>query len=279
MTIATAAKAADVTLSAAAATLVDNNSLTIGTLLNITAGQFDVEGRLSGGVVDVAAGASFYGNGTLTGLTFEGSATSDGSLTIGAGVVFAGAGGTGSATIDGPVTLLGSQTLNDVTIDLTGRTPGLSSDDILVARNSTSPVVLTIGAGVTINDSDTNVAGLLGADQAGDAIVNQGTINVTSFGTFVIDATHFTNDGAINVSSDGTLLLTGTPSAGSLATLVESVAADGGTAYVAADVVGGVLDLNFVSAGATLSGVAYEGSLTALALENGISGSSNWLTM
>jgi hypothetical protein len=279
ITITTDARAGNVTLDAASATLVDKNSLTIGTLLSISAGQFDLEGTLRGGVVDVAADAAFHGNGTLTGLTFEGAATSDGSLTIGAAVVFSGIGGTGNATIDGPVTLLGSQTLNDVTINLDVQSDKPGGDDVTVTPNGSAPDVLTIGSDVTINDAESGVAGLIGADQAGDAIVNQGTINITSSGTFIIDATHFTNDGVINVGSDATLLLTGTPAAGTLAALVDSITAGGATAYVAADVMGGVLDADFTSVGTTLSSVTYEGSLTVSLLANAVSNNPDGLTV
>ena len=209
------------------------------------------------------------------------------------GTSFSGAGGTGTAVIDitsqAPSTLyvLGSETLDNAIINL-GEAFNDGGSAIVNQDKTGTGATLTLGSNLTINQTQ-SYADINSSDLPGDAIINDGIINVgfddfspdgfgqSVSGKFLVDATHFINHGTITVSNQGLLDLTGTVAA----SLINSVTAatgglitiggtvDGGTIITPADGIGG--------AAGTLDGVTLEGTLnlsadgSALTLTGGTS--------
>ena len=132
ITLASAATVQSLTLAGSRATLIDYDSLQVSGTLGLDAGTFDLHGgTLSGGTV-VSQGGTFYGNGTLSGVTWQGTLTvappllrfSD--LTITNGITLEGAGGTGEGTLNaaapyGPIVdFIGPTLLDNATMDIGG---------------------------------------------------------------------------------------------------------------------------------------------------------------
>ncbi len=274
----------------AGANVTDTSTLSIGTTLTLSAGVFDLAsgGNVVGGTITTGANGDFQGaGGVLSGVAYLGilDLTNDSaSVTLTSGDIFAGAGGSGAATIDlttaddqssSYLYVAGSATINNVTIDIGDNTSDqyYGRYDYLVNADETGGgAVLTLGAGTTINQTGVYAA-ITSSDDAGDAIINQGVINVGfNTGSFLIDATHFTNPGTIVVSGGDTLEFTGSIAA----SLIDSVTVgSGGVMAIAGTVSGGTITVPIYSAGGTLSGVALHGTLnmtgdnTSLTLTNG----------
>ena len=111
--------------------------------------------------------------------------------------------GTGPGTINltGSIYFEGNQTFDNATINLGG---AIYNDD----TNDTGSV-LTLGPNVVVNQGETSGYAYFGSlydNNAGDGIVNEGTINAQAVnGSFYIEAYNFTNQGIINVSNGDTL--------------------------------------------------------------------------
>ncbi|MBV9860385.1 MAG: Hint domain-containing protein, partial [Alphaproteobacteria bacterium] len=225
---------------------------TVGNSGTITAsamggGEVDLSGAIDGGTV---VGMPLTGKGgTLDGVAFDGTLDLSGSgdvATIVGGITFKGAGGSGPALVNltgagATLDTVGSETLNNATIDIgsSGTAATLYND-----ANNAGNTTLTLGPSLLVHQTGANAA-ISGSNAAGDAIVNQGTIDpASSGGTMTIAANNFTNDGTINLSGD-TLDITGTgfTDAGTIenGTVIGTVMAESGT--LDAVTLDGTLDL------------------------------------
>jgi hypothetical protein len=160
VTISTAEAASSLTLNAAGATLSDNDTLTIGSTLTVSAGTFALgsSGDLLGGTLKVGTqGHVQFGGGTLTGVTTQGPLVFGASqaVFIAGGLHAEGASGTGSGTIN---LSAGSDTIyvqDSETLDNTTLTLGSGSNNALDTYNLNSNVgqTLTLGSGFVVSQS------------------------------------------------------------------------------------------------------------------------------
>src|SRR5216684_5561523 len=202
VTVNTAESVGSLTLADANATVALNNSLTLGSTLVLTAGTFDLNsgGTLVGGTI-TGSGLLSQG-GTLSGVTNQGTldlSASASRLTVTNGLTLRGTGGTGPGSLlltGGNSYLLfsGTQTLDNAAVSI----GGTSGTGFLYETGAGA--TLTLGPNLSI--TQTGRSARLDAN-AGDAIVNTGTINagVTSGGLYVVGSGGFTNQGTINVSN------------------------------------------------------------------------------
>ena len=189
---------------------------------------------IQGGTIATAGGTVVETNGTLDGVTYDGtldlSATSA-MVTIVGGITLTGTSGTGPGTVNltgfnTSLTVENTTTLNNATIDV-----GNASTNVrLVSADSTGAgAVLTLGSQVAVIQTAANTE-LQSGSFAGDGIVSQGSIssgfshgaftvagnsfsNQASIGvsngeTFTDQATHFANTGTLTVTGASTLVLT-----------------------------------------------------------------------
>jgi hypothetical protein len=163
-------------------------------------------GTIEGGTV-TPSGLVLSSNGTLSGVTYDGTLDLSGeetSVHLASGTAVNNAAGTGAGTINdtGAYSTLyfdNTQTFNNATINL-GSTSG---ESLLEEYDLTGlGAVLTLGSGVTIDQS--GYAYIETGGNAGDGIVNQGTISqAASGGALVIAGNSFTNDRTITAASSG----------------------------------------------------------------------------
>jgi hypothetical protein len=158
-----------------------------GATLALAAGE-GVEGVINGGTI---AGTIGQNGLTLTGVAVEGAVV--GAVTIAGGLTMTGAGGTGAGVIDGrAITFRNTQAVDGAMIDL----EGLITQEDTTRKGAT----LTLGSDVTI--ALIGNAGIYGGAYAGDAIVNDGVIDVSAH-QLTIAALTFTNPGAIDLANGG----------------------------------------------------------------------------
>ena len=200
---------------AVAASLVSSIHTTSG-------GEVDIGGTVTGGTINGPLVGSL--NGVLDGVAFEGAMDlrgifgADNRLTIKGATTFAGANGAGLASVtldpgsyDGAVTLdlIGTRTLSNVVINLGGQGVDDVGTHLLSDDPTATGVVLTLGASVTINQTNT-LAAIDSSNHAGDQIINQGHINAGyDGGTFTVTADNFVNMGVVSVGNNGALLFDG----------------------------------------------------------------------
>ena len=208
VTIDTADVAKSLTERSASATVDDIGSLTLGATFTLSAGTFILGpgGTLSGGTTKLTGGTFVWDGGRLSGVTYDGTLDLSGSgasVHLASGTVVNDAAGTGAGTINdtgisSELYFDNTQTFNNATINL-GNTSGYFS--YLWDYDSTGAgAVLTLGRNVTIDESGD--ASIETANDAGERIVNQGTIDQTgSGGTFFIQGNSFTNSGTITAAS------------------------------------------------------------------------------
>ena len=186
-----------------------------GTLLNggatlaVAAGEA-LAGAIYGGTI---TGTIITGGLTLEAATVQGAIDLSGAaarLTILDGLIMTGAGGTGAGGIDltgneSQIVFRGAETINNATIDI-----GADGGDFAsIAERETKdrPATLTLGVNLEIDQTGER-ARLTGAPEAGDAIVNAGTIDAAyKGGFFEIDPQTFTNTGTIDVSNGDKLTI------------------------------------------------------------------------
>ncbi len=215
VTINSADVAKSLTESSASATVDDTGSLTLSGTLTLSAGTFILRsgGTLRGGTTKLTGGTFACEGGMLGGVTYDGTLDLSGenaSVYLASGTVVNNAAGTGAGTIndtgeDSTLYFDKTLTFNSATINL-GSTTGYDSH--LYEHDSTGAgAVLTLGSGVTINESGNAEIGT--GNDSGDGIVNQGNISQTARGGYlVITGNSFTNSGMITAaSSSGALTI------------------------------------------------------------------------
>jgi hypothetical protein len=214
--ISAADAAHSLTLDNATATIVDTGHLTIGSTLALTAGTFDLEarGEITGGTLSASGGAFVFNGGTLNGVTMDGalSLASYSSLHVTSlGLIVKGVGGTGDGSINlaavSSIYFQNTQTLDNAAINLAGSFSGPTG---IVQQDTTGKgATLTLGADLVIDMNTTTgpytrSSEIYGGKSAGDAIVNEGLIDVSAkHDVLNITALTFTNAGTIEVSNGG----------------------------------------------------------------------------
>ena len=188
----------DGTLTNTGETLTVGAGSALGTVILASDGSI-----VGGTVVDQGSGVNFQG-GTLSGVTYDGTLSSNSPyIYIATGLTADDLAGTGPGTINltGTIYFEGNQTFNNATINLGGT---IYNDD----SNDTGSV-LTLGPNVVVDQGETSgyaYLGSAGGNNTGDGIVNEGTINAQAVnGSFYIESYNFTNQGTINVSNGDTL--------------------------------------------------------------------------
>jgi hypothetical protein len=237
-----------------AASLIDSISVGVG-------GFVGIDGIVTGGTLVCgstgigAAGSS----GGLDGVAVQGTLDLEsGSFSIAGNTSFAGKGGTGAGTVDfdyGSVEqadylyVQGGATLSNVVVNI-GNTGEGSTNILYNDDTSGTGATLTLGSSFTLN-LIAGGAGIGGSGGAGDAVINDGTINAKSSGVLQIRPANFTNNGAMTASGSATIVI---------ATDFTDVAAgtlSGGTITIDA---GGTIDfannsnVATIASGLTLSG-------------------------
>jgi hypothetical protein len=202
VTVNTAESVGSLTLADANATVALNNSLALGTTLDLTAGKFDLKsgGTIVGGTI-TGSGLLSQG-GTLSGVTDDGTldlSTNGSRLTVdAAGITLTGTSGTGPGSLlltggNSYLTFKGTQTLDNAAVSI----GGTSGAGFFYATGAGTTLTL----GPTLSMTQTGGARLYA--NAGAAIVNTGTINAgVTNGTMYLRGTGgFTNQGTISISN------------------------------------------------------------------------------
>ncbi len=160
-----------------------NGQINLNGTLTQTGGTLTIDGTISGGTIDSTAGTIVWGDGILSGVTFDGPlnlTSSSASVQLANGTTVVGSSGTGLGTINdtGANAQLGfdnTQTVSNVKINLgnSSNNADLYEDDL----SSTGNQVLTLASSATIDVQ--GFASILDLGNSTDGIVNDGTINVT----------------------------------------------------------------------------------------------------
>ena len=188
-----------------AGTLTNSGTITVdGTSTLAT------EGTISGGTINIQAGASIL-SGTLDGVTIDGDFTVAGNsiVTVTNGLTLNGSATLGGGGDYGYLYFNGSQTLGGTgTVALSG-----SGYGALALPSGT----LTLGTGITV-EGGVGYLGYspeFGGSPSNITVVNQGTIEWSNGGNIVIAGT-LTNSGTITVDGTSTLATEGTISGGTI---------------------------------------------------------------
>ena len=176
-------------------------------------------GSIVGGtIVDQGSGVKFQG-GTLSGVIYDGTldlSPSSSSVYIANSLTANNLAGAEPGTINltgygDSIYFEGNQTFNNATINL-GSTSGYYDAIYNYDTNDTGSV-LTLGPNVIVNQATNETSGYAeltstGYNDAGDGIINQGTVNAQAVnGSFYIEPYNFTNQGTINVTNGDTLYI------------------------------------------------------------------------
>ena len=192
---------------------LDNSgaTLSIGTGGDFAGIILEWGASITGGVIrDTGAAVSFL-NGTLNGVTYEGTLdlTKFGSsLHIAGGLIATGANGAGPGVISldnySNLYMDDTQTLDNATVTL-GFDSGLEQYTTSAVYGYSNPAeTLTLGANLTVETS--SLAGI--GSSSNGTVDNAGTINVTGYGLLIVNPTSFVNEGTINVATNATLDVT-----------------------------------------------------------------------
>ncbi len=190
--------AGSVTLNAANATLEIDGTLTLGSMLTLTAGTLDLTGTINGGTINTGTTAINSFGGTLNATTIDGPLTLGGSssLTITGGLTMNGADGSGSGTLndtgnDNTVYFSGTETINNAAINI-------GYDDSVAVSNGG---VITLSSTTTTSEAGQYDNILFGRTVGSGSIINDGTIDATETGAmFFVELAGFTNGGTINAA-------------------------------------------------------------------------------
>ncbi|MGO8740411.1 Hint domain-containing protein [Rhodoblastus sp.] len=257
----------------------------LGTIDAASGATLDFAGTLDNSSAIFVVGAGVLLKGAIDGGTIEGTIGlgDNHSLTLEGAPTLTGAGGSGDGLIEdtgslSTLRLQNTETLANTTIDI-GNSSNYSY--LTQADSNGGGQIATLASSVTVNVA--GFAYFTGSSEAGDALVNQGAINVTTTGAnLTISNPIFTNDGTIDVANssyltfyngngvdftnDGTLSVDGTSTVQfeglTTAQLGTFDATSGATVYFA----GTGLD----NSGATFDvvpGVVLEGAITGGAID------------
>ena len=213
VTIDDAEAANSLTVNDTGATVADNNTLTIGTTLAVSAGTFELNsgGTVAGGTLSANGGVFAFDGGTLSGVTYEGAialAHFEAALTLTGTVTMTGADGTGAGAINdigasSQLVLAGAATIDNATIDL-GNSASAAGSAIINTGGGTA----TIGATTTIQlvggaGSYAYLGSDTGVGVSSGTIVNDGSIVAADSDTyFKIDPQELINDGSVTISDN-----------------------------------------------------------------------------
>ena len=224
-------------------------------------------GTFAGGVIQGSGPTATFQNGTLSGITYQGTLALAGSnyqsLFIEGGLTLLAADGTSPGSIDlsaagySGVSILDSETLDNATLNFGGS----YANSLTSGSGNDSGNTLTLGNGFTIDvNGGSDYLGLqewaFYANDSGDTLINAGTINVSAGGLYVYYGT-FDNTGSIDISGGLLGIVSGT-------TLdnTGSISVSGGVLDVASGAIlnntgsitvsGGTLE---IASGATLQGL------------------------
>ena len=177
-------------------------------------GTVRIGGVVNGGTILAPTGGVGGQGGTLVGVTYQGTldlSAANSSLTLTGGTSFSGAGGSGQALINlnGPsfqssyLYVLGTGTLDNAVIDIGN--VGAGSNHLVAEDTASTGAILTLGSNLALVVEGPG-ASLASSSNAGDGIVNDGTISAAVAGARLnVDATNFTNDGTIIVANGATI--------------------------------------------------------------------------
>ena len=190
--------------------------LTVGSI-DLTAGTLAVisQGEITGGttITDGSGASTIFTDGTLDGVTWEGTLALDGvaqasllTVTTSLNVLNAAGNGPGVINITGP----GAEMNFDSTITLNGTTTNLLINIGTSGQNASLSVgstdVLTFGSLVTVSQTAAGSVAKINDVSTDGAVVNNGTLSFTAGAgaAALINLQNFTNSGVINV--DGGIL-------------------------------------------------------------------------
>lgn len=223
--------------SATGAVLQLGGALTVAQTLTLTAGSIYLSGAINGGAIIAGSGGRIlFQNGTLNGVTYQGTLDLSGgtyqpTVTITGGLVVTGAGGVGPGTIQdtspsgSKIVFNNTQTIDNATINI--GSPSITTDSLFENNTTSTNQILTLGPNLVINQVGKFAqGGTLG--NVGGAIVNLGTIDAQyAGGHFIISGWGFINQGTINVSGETVFAQNFTNAAGGTVSI-----AAGSTFYV-----------------------------------------------
>jgi hypothetical protein len=182
-------------------------------------GTVRIGGTVNGGTIAAPTGGVGGDGGTLAGVTYQGTldlSAANSSLTLAGGTGFFGATGSGAATINfnggqfqtSYLYALGTETLDNATINIGNA--GYGQNDLVNEDTAGSGAILTLGSHLTINQVGYTAA-LTSSNDAGDAIVNDGTIDAgRASGVLDISPSSLINAGLISVFNHDQVYLQGT---------------------------------------------------------------------
>ena len=213
------------TTNDAGATIIDNAALTVGGTLDVRAGTFvlsggqTTDGAIVGGSVKLNGGQIDWEGGTLSGVTYDGvlNVGADQSLMVSNGLTVTGVNGSGPGVINLtnlpsnsiPSSLLfeGSQTLDNVTVDMSGETEVELIDPEGFAT-------LTLGPSSTLEVNGSSATLSASSDHGGASIVNNGTVIVGNGGGLQLtgpndESGFFKNNATIHLEGGSVLTVIG----------------------------------------------------------------------
>ena len=217
--VSLAESANTLTLNSATATLQVNSTLAMVGALTLTSGTLGLAGVIKGGQLLLNGGVLAPGGGTLDAVQVQGPLAltqSFGSpLVVEGGIKLTSLAGTGPGQIS--VTGLGAslefapgaQTLTSaVAGQPTALSIGSGSGDTVGVESAGGTITtVTLAAPVTTNQIG-RFASFIAPGQAGDSLVNQGSINAAvAGGTFTINGGSFVNAGTVIASSGDTVTI------------------------------------------------------------------------
>lgn len=184
------------------AALAINGTLTVKTLINLSAGVLTLSGGIVGGAIKQSGtGSIAYANGSLDGVKLEGTmdlSASDAIVRIYDGLTLTGSAGTGAGIVNvtgssAQLNFYGNQTIDTATINI-----GSSNTSYLQILDTLPGAVLVLGSAVNlVSKGNVNLTGSSDAK-----LVNKGKITASTGGaSFTINSVGFTNYGTIAISN------------------------------------------------------------------------------
>jgi hypothetical protein len=269
-------------------------TLTVSTLINLSAGVLTLSGDIVGGAIKQTGGSIVYANGMLDGVKFEGTmdlSANSATVRVYNGLSLTGSTGTGPGTVNvtgssSQLNFYGNQTIDNATINI-----GSTGTSYLQIFDTIPGAILALGSGINlvsqgnvylIGSSDatlvnkgkiTAATGGASFSIASIAFRNFGTIAIGNGESFTINASSFSNTGKITIATGAVLHLNGSL----VGTALGSITASTGTVSIdgTLDETGATLNVGTGSAlrtvtltGAIENGTIHDGG-TGFAFSNG----------